>query len=247
MSETIVSLSPSKRVSSSSHPSQGINLSFLIEYEDGEKGIWKSEAHETWRTYHIPEFSMAKREVLAYELSQVLGCPFKWMIPPTRLETFILNGKETVGSFQEWVEDFTEASKYNVNEQNPQSKLRNNIDLCGQIYGFDALMGNTDRHTGNYGFNEAGYPILIDNGLMFSCNRAILPYHDLFGWRPEVSGKRAYDAARSSDAFKKPSHIAVNRDREIERLFKEVNLIPVLEDKFWTNAFNIIDEKEEIW
>lgn len=93
--------------------------------------------------------SLARREVAAYRLDQLLGFN---RVPPTAL----IDGPYGMGSVQQWVRstDGTEIVSY--------SKLQRQ-----QMAVLDYVMANTDRHWDNYRTGPNGEVVAIDHGLAF--------------------------------------------------------------------------------
>jgi hypothetical protein len=108
----------------------GVNRSYILEFENGTRGIFKNRDGEhisTWR--YIPPHTLYKREVAAYELDQMLG----WNLVPA---TAMITHKNEVGSVQAWQEDATASRpiKYYSDED---------IWKAGLL---DLLICNSDRH-----------------------------------------------------------------------------------------------------
>ena len=125
----------------------GVNGSYLIEREDGSKGIFKPTSEM--------EAGDPDAEVLAYELSESLGWNF---IPHT--EMIVHEGKE--GSVQKWIEDsetFREAVGWRKRDLYKEAGERVEV--------FDLLTGNEDRHPGNMIRDKSGNDWAIDNGFCF--------------------------------------------------------------------------------
>lgn len=125
----------------------GQNGAYLIEREDGSRGIFK------------PTDEMGcgdpDAEVLAYELSESLGWDF---VPHTAIIEH--EGKE--GSVQRWVEDSKTYAKDGIISQNIIYR-----EAGERMEVFDLLSGNDDRHGGNVIQDKTGNTWAIDNGFCF--------------------------------------------------------------------------------
>ena len=105
---------------------KGANGSYLVEREDGSRGIFKPESE---MIAGCPE-----AEVLAYELSESLG----WNFVP---HTEIIEHEGERGSVQKWIEDsktLTEDGIYRRKHVREAAGERMEV--------FDLLTGNDDRH-----------------------------------------------------------------------------------------------------
>ena len=130
----------------------GVSESLILLDEEGHKWIFKPKEGEyvsSWRLQ--PPYTCYLREVAAYKLDNVLE--FK-LVPPTKL----LVHDERVGSAQRWLGGATFAKE--VTEY-----FDEDIEMMGV---FDFLVGQTDRHYGNFLTSKDGRPIAIDNGFSFS-------------------------------------------------------------------------------
>ena len=108
----------------------------------GEQPLWDFEAG-----------SLARREVAAYLVSQVLGWDF---IPPTVLR---LDGPYGEGSLQAFRDLDLQQDYFSLRETTP-SELR-------RVAAFDALANNADRKAGHIARDREGHLWLIDHGLCF--------------------------------------------------------------------------------
>lgn len=117
----------------------GINDTYLVEFANGARAVWKPHK-KVWSSNY-------RAEVLAYEIDRLLGFN---LVPPTVVRTF--NGE--VGSLQL----FRNSSK--IARANPESLNKQHF--------FDYLIDNRDRHSGNYLVTANGNVVSIDNGLSFT-------------------------------------------------------------------------------
>ncbi len=133
----------------------GSNYTFMVDlvYEDlaltavykpmrGEQPLWD-----------FPAGSLSKREVAAFEVSEILG----WdLVPPT---IFRRKGPLGAGSLQQYIEHNPEYHFFNFNEEDRQ-RLR-------PVALFDLLINNADRKGGHILKSADGHLWLIDHGICF--------------------------------------------------------------------------------
>lgn len=141
---------------------EGINDDkWLVEFKDGSKGLFKLEkpypAHEE-EEYRATE---ATHEILVYQLSKVLGID---NVP----KTIWFKYKSKKGSLQYFVEDL-----FLHGGIMPKYMLLR----AGHILAFDYLIGNTDRHHHNYGYDLQGNLILFDHA--YTCGDENYPPYSL--------------------------------------------------------------------
>jgi len=137
----------------------GFNVTNIVGIEHGGKrfkAIFKPVDGENWSqraTISNEKFTLAERENLAYEIDNKLGIG---MTPPTVMRDF---GKGK-GSAQMWVDDASGQFGWQGRGLSPEENFKINL--------FDYIIGNTDRHGGNYLRVKAnGNPVLIDHGYSF--------------------------------------------------------------------------------
>jgi len=137
----------------------GVNVTNIVGIEhEGKrfKAIFKPVDGESWiqrATISNKKFTLAERENLAYEIDNKLGIG---MTPPTVMRDF---GKGR-GSAQRWIDDASEESGWYGRKLSPEENFKINL--------FDYIIGNTDRHSGNYlRLKASGNPVLIDHGYSF--------------------------------------------------------------------------------
>ncbi|EQC49037.1 phosphatidylinositol 3- and 4-kinase [Bacteriovorax sp. DB6_IX] len=123
----------------------GITTSFVVELEDGTKGIFKPRAESDWASNY-------RAEVLAYEVDKFLDLD---IVPPT-VERTINNSKGSFQKFEDSIGDgFTHASFAKQEVLDKQNF-------------FDLIIDNRDRHPGNYLITKHGNIHSIDHGLTFT-------------------------------------------------------------------------------
>jgi uncharacterized repeat protein (TIGR03843 family) len=132
------------------------NRTFLVTCSDqGEEtpAVYKPQAGER----HLWDFppGIYKREIAAYELSELLG----WGLVPETVER--LDAPMGPGSLQRFVEaDFSEHHFTLVEADHHHDRLR-------AICAFDLLANNADRKSGHCLLGQDGTIWAIDNGLSF--------------------------------------------------------------------------------
>jgi SPP1 gp7 family putative phage head morphogenesis protein len=143
----------------------GINSSYNITYTDGTRAIWKpleGEATDVRQT--IPDRTGYIRETAASDIADMIG--LSDLVPPTITTTYdtLAEAKANgIGSAQRFVEGAREAGRISGDAKFGGSPL----DLARSA-AWDWLIGNTDRHGGNWLVVEKGAKLqLIDNGLAF--------------------------------------------------------------------------------
>lgn len=151
----------------------------------GVKAVWKPSVEESpYLRTGVPGGEYYKREAAAYSVAKAIGLDH--LVPVTVTHTHERDdgspyGPETlVGSAQQWVPDAQTA----LSHDNPYDGDEDR-DLAAA---FDYLIGNTDRHHGNWMVGSDGKIKLIDNGLAF-------PNNGLNEFRSSI-----FDESRSKDA-----------------------------------------------
>lgn len=154
------------------NPDSGVNGSTIVTFTDQTKGVFKPLADEEpslrdgIQNYYL-------REALATDIAQLVR--YTDLVPTTA--TTIIR-KET-GSIQAFVPGAMAARHLVTAERFGQSPR----DVRRAIL-FDAIMGNTDRHAGNWMVTNAGKLVLVDHGLTLSTKNARLHIGFLDGLQP---------------------------------------------------------------
>lgn len=144
------------------NPSSGANGSKVVTFVDQTKGIFKPRAQEE------PDLrpgivNYYLREALATEIAQIVR--YTDLIPTTAITTI----RQEPGSIQQFIPGATKGGDLSRDEAFGQSQR----DIRRAIL-FDAVLGNTDRHGGNWLVDQEGKLILIDHGLMLSTQNVYL-------------------------------------------------------------------------
>lgn len=132
----------SSNVGKVSHLGGGVADAELVEYKDDGKGVWK----ELSKGYHD-----GHSEVAAYRLSEVLGLG---VVPETVYAD--VGGKK--GTSQLFIEDATVGAKLNISRYDIPRAERE------KVAALDYIIGNRDRHDGNYLRDSAGKLWAVDHG-----------------------------------------------------------------------------------
>lgn len=145
----------------------GANHSYKVEFDDGTSGVWKPLRGEASDLREgVPNDTQYLREAATYAVAQAAG--FADLVPPTTVRE--VNGE--IGSMQQFVPNTRVAKKvYYAGKYDGENDLK-------RAAVFDYLIGNTDRHDGNWLLsyeNINGKLHLIDHGLAFPTN-----YNDTF-------------------------------------------------------------------
>jgi hypothetical protein len=134
----------------------GSNYTFLADVHHQDKtyqAVYKPSKGEQ-PLWDFPEFTLALREVAAYQLSEALGLH---IVPFT---TYREDGPYGAGSLQQYIEYDIEHHYFNFTDQEKE-KLR-------PVVFFDLLANNADRKGGHIFFEEETQKLFaIDHGICF--------------------------------------------------------------------------------
>ena len=191
----------------------GANSSFKVTFEDGSHGVWKPrDGEDTFLREGIPGGTQYKREAAAYAVAQVVG--ISDLMPPTTVRE--VDGK--IGSMQQFVEGGRVAHRvFGPGKYDGETDLK-------RAAVFDYLVGNTDRHDGNYmlTYKESigGKLNLIDHGLILPTN-----YDDTFINRNLLREAQIH-RGRGSTGYKIPADVVHLSEKwpEIEKALRAAHI-----------------------
>jgi hypothetical protein len=124
------------------------NGAYLVEFADGSKAVYKPAGEHSGGKRRGT--LSARQEVGAAQLDQLLGFD---LVPTTTM----WNGERGTGSLQEYVENSTAGGR--LNTFSPPERDR--------MAALDYIIGNSDRHPGNYLTGPDGRLVAIDHGASF--------------------------------------------------------------------------------
>lgn len=155
----------------------GVNGSFVVHLSNGAKGVWKPSAHEDMRPLRscIEEDHQARREAAAYAVD-------RWLshyagVPPTVYRD--LGGE--AGALMEFV---PASASVTVREQASRALEGPAHEDYRRMAIFDHIIGNLDRHSGNWLVGEEGRLVPIDHGLAFPLQNGDPGGHKFFFVKP---------------------------------------------------------------
>ena len=179
----------------------GITTSYLVEVADDGKAIVKPVMSGT---SFAASASNPHAEVAAYQISKLLG----WdLVPETVLRqpgTYPdLRGgiSDVVASSQSWVEDAQVGYNAGYEAAFKGSTLRVNERSLSRMLLFDSIIGNTDRHSGNFLVKPDGNLVAIDHGLALESN---------------IPRVRGWPTVRSTEAASHLNALRVDQNLPIE-------------------------------
>jgi len=144
----------------------GVNGTYIATLENGEKGVWKPKDEEA-KEFPKVAGTMYLREALGYDVAKAVG--YTDLVPETVVRE--IDGK--VGSIMKFVEG---ASLGRTRGQSRHWE-KGDRDQIERAAAFDYLIGNSDRHGGNYMFTRENGKYkyhLIDNGFsMYPANFSV--------------------------------------------------------------------------
>lgn len=159
----------SNEVKSAKYLGGGVNNTMKVTLADGTKGVWKPlDGEAKGMRVNVPDGTGYKREAAAYSVAKEIGLTD---LVPVTVEREV-DGR--IGSIQKWADGATVAANVYANS----TRFDGDKDLA-RAAAFDLLIGNTDRHSGNwmakfdaeknniFERNITSKLVLIDNGLAF--------------------------------------------------------------------------------
>ncbi len=199
---------------------QGVSETYVIELANGNKAIWKPAAGEPMTQFRkdITPGKAAEREVGAWEVAKVVGMDD--VVCPAVLR--MVNGDRGAAlAFQPGKPAFQAATS--VQFDGEKNAARAAV--------FDYVIGNRDRHGGNWMIKPDGNLVLIDHGLAFPNKKG---GHDV---NAEMVKYMARKEARGDTPYKVQDFAAayVNHIPEISAGLKKVGVpaaaIRLVEDR----------------
>lgn len=138
------------------NPDSGANGSKIVTFVDQTKGVFKPLALEEADLRPGIE-NYYQREALASDIAHIVR--YTDLVPTMAVTTL----RKEPGSIQAFVPNTTKGGDLTRDEAFGQSQR----DIRRAIL-FDAVLGNTDRHGGNWLVDQDGKLVLIDHGLILS-------------------------------------------------------------------------------
>lgn len=132
----------------------GANTSYIYTLDNGEKGVFKPQYGEKPGLRGNIPGAYYVREVASSEVAEVLGMDD--LLP----STVFRKDHDKIGSIQNFINGVT------ANDLGVDDRYDGEDDLSRSA-AYDYLVGNTDRHDGNWMITNDGRLGLIDNGLSF--------------------------------------------------------------------------------
>lgn len=171
-------LDPNATVVSKKHLGGGINSTYIVTLSNGAKAVFKPTAGEDQRKLRnqCEEDHQGKREQAAYIVDKALGHIGR--VPPTVRRTLIdENGKEEEGALLYFI---PEAKTASVSYQEKAAILKNSPDNSSyhRMAVLDNVIGNLDRHGGNWMVTKDGDALPIDHGLAFPFKNEKQKFHN---------------------------------------------------------------------
>jgi hypothetical protein len=162
----------------------GVSDSRVVTFVNGEKAVFKLPLEKSIRR-NIPVGGDTAREAAAWEVAKLVGMTD--MVPATIVRT--INGER--GSLQGFVKNAEVA-----HEVRGDRKYDGETDLRRAAI-FDLMVGNTDRHEGNWMIKRSSDKLaLIDNGLAFPNEKKVRGLRS--GFLSPASHLKLTDADRKS-------------------------------------------------
>lgn len=139
-----------------------------------------------------PDSGLAYRETIAYEIDQLLGLD---IVPKTSIFED-LDGK--IWSLQEWVQNSMVGGDFRLGDViYGQAPLKEPSDP-GRVTLLDIILGNRDRHGGNWLMTSDGRIAAIDHGLgLISDGEDPFDYFELTEWRVFKDVQKAITAGEA--------------------------------------------------
>lgn len=140
----------------------GVNESVVVTLEDGSKGVYKNEKGETPFLRKYVNGQYYAREAAASDVADIIGLGD--LVPPTVIREHE-GGKGSLQKFVSGAETALDKDS-DIDDDGNSPKFDGEKDRA-RAAAFDYLIGNTDRHHGNWLVKGNGNLVLIDHGLAF--------------------------------------------------------------------------------
>lgn len=231
----------------------GVGNAYVVKFEDGSLACFKRPLDRSIYPA-VPKGTDPQREVAAYEVAKLVG--MKDLVPSTILRELSFEAYHAargsgprmeqingLGSLQAWVKDASTAERHNENARYDGVQDRKRIAV------FDFMIGNMDRHTGNWMVRDdkAGKLALIDNGAAFPVrNGETFSHRFILSRSPELTIRSA-DKIAWAGKWTKIEHslqklgiekeaVSAMRDRYRVLMRKETKTLGQLDDFFTGKA-----------
>jgi len=185
---------------------KGVSETYRVTLEDGTQGYFKPSYDQHWG--HEMEHELA-----AYQLDQLLGFD---LVPLTIGREIEIHGEKVFGSFQ-------------LHREGKSAAALGSKQRDGKLRFLDYLLGNCDRHRGNYLLHN-GDTVAIDNGAAFNneiCEHQALRVAERVDEIHEKVLTALKGNPKSSHArFKKGAGDLISEERLILALLPPRELIP---------------------
>lgn len=132
----------------------GVNPTYIVTFENGEKGVFKPIKGEMryYKSLREPGETLASREVGAYIIDQAMGAG---LVPETVMRDIPGLGKGSLQKFK------TAKEAHNGGPYDPNKPPPYGLD---DLIAFDLVIGHVDRHGKNWMIDEDQRVVAIDNG-----------------------------------------------------------------------------------
>jgi hypothetical protein len=210
-----------------------VNEVYVVTLENGQKGIFKPPDTE-WMRPGIRVGAGPQNEAGAWEVAKLVGMDD--LVAPTVVREVSIKGKGTVGSLQAFV-----AGK-DAGRSPDRDRFNGNRDLQRAAM-FDFVIGNQDRHPGNWRLREDGRLGLIDHGLSFGETKragganALLHRAAIRARREGWTSANMQSLAKTYGAKKPEIHATLLRAgvprRAADRVMKRIDRAQGAPDWYW--------------
>lgn len=145
--------------------SDGARIKYWVKLEDGREGVYKESKRKTDGTFtyeHISEF-------LATSLGMILGIPMCEVLLYENAVISISSASAPLQSFLSYSEEFSHSyhmsnlATFNISSLLNPANNKYVTEVLDMLF-FDALIGNSDRHPGNFALMDNQFYPLYDNG-----------------------------------------------------------------------------------